>query len=157
MDSQATTQVETPPEDIAMEYDVKFVPQMYFLNRARLKVRTSITKAGPIALWNQSRSEWTRKFLALRRPYLYLYSSDSEMEIEAVMSVFTLRLDHGERISEMFNVLPLPVDFRQLEFGVRADCDCIGTECFCDLHEFQFVFDTGSEFGGYARLDLENR
>jgi kinesin family protein 1 len=63
-----------------------------------------ITKAGPVAVWNLSKNEWTRKFLALRRPYLYLYSSPSDLDEEAVMSVFALRLDHGERISDMLRV-----------------------------------------------------
>ena len=63
-----------------------------------------MSKAGPVAVWDLSRSEWTKKFLVLRRPYLYLYSSPNDLEEEVVMSVFSLRLDHGERISEMLRV-----------------------------------------------------
>ena len=65
-----------------------------------------MTKAGPISIWNPTNNEWTKKFLALRRPYLFIYSSPTELDEEAVMSVFALRLDHGERITEMLNVLP---------------------------------------------------
>jgi kinesin family member 1 len=63
-----------------------------------------VTKAGPVAVWDQTKSEWTRKFLALRRPYLYLYSSPHDLDEEAVMSIFSLRLDHGERLTDMLNV-----------------------------------------------------
>jgi kinesin family member 1 len=63
-----------------------------------------VTKAGPVAIWEHTEKEWIRKFLVLRRPYLYLYSSPSELDDEAAMSVFTLRLDHGERVSDMFRV-----------------------------------------------------
>jgi hypothetical protein len=65
----------------------------------------SLTKAGPVAVWDHTSNEWAKKFLALRRPYLYLYSPPPESDEEAVMSVLALRLDHGERITEMFQVI----------------------------------------------------
>lgn len=63
-----------------------------------------VTKAGPVGIWDHTKNEWIRKFLVLRRPYLYLYSSPSELDEEAAISVFALRLDHGERVSDMFRV-----------------------------------------------------
>jgi hypothetical protein len=88
-----------------MEYDVKFIPQTYILSMLA-NISGAITKAGPVAIWNHTKNEWTRKFLALRRPYLHLYSSQSEQVEEAVISIFSVRLDHGERISEMLRVYP---------------------------------------------------
>jgi hypothetical protein len=79
-------------------------PERIHLRHITTNFSGHITKAGPVAVWNLSKNEWTRKFLALRRPYLYLYSSPTDLDEEAVMSVFALRLDHGERISDMLRV-----------------------------------------------------
>ena len=89
-----------------MEYDVKFIPRTYNLCHPS-NISGALTKSGPVAVWNHARNEWSRKFLALRRPYLYLYSSQTELEEEAVISVFAVRLDHGERISDMLRVTPV--------------------------------------------------
>jgi hypothetical protein len=87
-----------------MEYDVKFIPRTYFPT-VHANISGTITKAGPVAVWDHIKNEWSRKFLALRQPYLYLYSSQSEHVEEAVISIFATRLDHGERISEMLRVV----------------------------------------------------
>jgi hypothetical protein len=87
-----------------MEYDVKFIPRTYCLSKCALIIRGSLIKAAPVALWNLNKNEWTRKFLVLRRPYLYLYTSRDQLDEEAVMSIFALRLDHGERVSSMLRV-----------------------------------------------------
>jgi hypothetical protein len=113
----------TPEENIAMEYDVKFIPRMYFLDICA-NTSGTITKAGPVAVWNHTKNEWSRKFLALRQPYLYLYSSQSEQIEEAVISIFATRLDHGERISEMLRVID-PV----------GPLTYVVTQRVCDLHE----------------------
>ena len=87
-----------------MEFDVKFIPRTYPLRSSHLMIRGQLTKAAPIGLWDPNKNEWIRKFLVLRRPYLYLYSWPHQLDEEAVMSIVALRLDHGERVSSMLRV-----------------------------------------------------
>jgi len=90
-----------------MEYDVKFIPRRFVALKWHTNSSGSVSKVGPVAVWDVSKSEWMKKFMVLRRPYLYLYSSPNDLEEEAAISVFTLRLDHGERISDMLRVRTL--------------------------------------------------
>ena len=39
-------------------------------------------------------------------------------DVEAIMSIFSLRLDHGERISDMFNVRPVHTHLNSLFQGL---------------------------------------
>ena len=50
-------------------------------------------------------AEWKKVWAVLRRPYLTLYASSSEQEeLENVINVSTVRVDHSSALEEVTNV-----------------------------------------------------
>lgn len=49
-------------------------------------------------------SEWRKHWFVLRRPYLYIYNSASELDEAAVINVSTVRVEQTPEIEQMLEV-----------------------------------------------------
>jgi kinesin family protein 1 len=70
-------------------------------------------KRGPLAiLRDPSGNQWKKQWFVLRRPYLHIYDSSSELEEVAVINVSTVRVEQSPEIEQMLEVrldLSLPL------------------------------------------------
>jgi kinesin family protein 1 len=74
------------------------------MDGARLSAGLSgvvIKKSALALLRDPATSNWEKKFFALRRPYLYVYSSSSETDIETVINVETVRVETSPEMVQM--------------------------------------------------------
>lgn len=65
-------------------------------------------------------SEWRKHWFVLRRPYLYIYNSASELDEAAVINVSTVRVEQTPEIEQMLEV-GFFVAFKLLEKFPQAD------------------------------------
>lgn len=60
-----------------------------------------IKKSYLSVLRDPSTSNWERHFYSLRRPYLYIYASSSETDIQSVINVETVRVETSKEILDL--------------------------------------------------------
>lgn len=47
---------------------------------------------------------WVKRWFVIRRPYMYIYATNSEMEELAVVNLTNVRVDYKQHLEEMLNV-----------------------------------------------------
>lgn len=47
---------------------------------------------------------WVKRWFVIRRPYMYIYATNSEMEELAVVNLTHVRVDYKQDLEEMLNV-----------------------------------------------------
>lgn len=78
-------------------------------------------KRGLLAmLRDPTSSEWRKHWFVLRRPYLYIYNSASELDEAAVINISTVRVEQTPEIEQMLEV-------RWGGNGSRCSEDCVSS------------------------------
>lgn len=67
--------------------------------------RETASRRGTLAMLRDPTDQnWKRIFLVLRRPYLYLYDSSTEVDEQAVINISTVRVEQSPEIEQMLEV-----------------------------------------------------
>ena len=67
----------------------------------------AVNKRGILSLLRDPTSnQWRKYWFVLRRPYLFVYSSNSEVDEAAVINVSTVRVEQSPEIEQMLEVRP---------------------------------------------------
>jgi kinesin family protein 1 len=77
------------------------LPPPYEGNAGPLLSDVVIKKSYLSVLRDPSTSNWERHFYSLRRPYLYIYASSNETDIQNVINVETVRVETSKEILDL--------------------------------------------------------
>jgi kinesin family protein 1 len=47
---------------------------------------------------------WIKRWFVIRRPYIYIYSNDTESDEQGVINVASVRIDYNEALEQMIQV-----------------------------------------------------
>jgi kinesin family protein 1 len=63
-----------------------------------------VSKRGYLHYPESKDDVWVKRWFVIRRPYMYIYATNSEMEELAVVNLTHVRVDYKQDLEEMLNV-----------------------------------------------------
>lgn len=53
---------------------------------------------------NAAEDLWVKRWFVIRRPYIYIYTNDTETDEQGVINVGSVRIDYNEALERMIDV-----------------------------------------------------
>lgn len=53
---------------------------------------------------NAAQDLWVKRWFVIRRPYIFIYSNESESDEQGVINVGSVRIDYNEALEKMIQV-----------------------------------------------------
>lgn len=70
--------------------------------------RANISKKGYLLYQEDAAQDlWVKRWFVIRRPYIYIYSNDTESDEQGVINVASVRIDYNEALEKMIQVREL--------------------------------------------------
>lgn len=64
----------------------------------------NVSKRGYLHYPESKDDVWVKRWFVIRRPYMYIYATNSEMEEIGVVNLTHVRVDYKQHLEEMLNV-----------------------------------------------------
>ncbi|KAF9924027.1 kinesin-like protein Klp8 [Linnemannia zychae] len=82
-------------------------PTLRFQSDAKFIVKSdNVSKRGYLTYPESKDDVWLKRWFVIRRPYMYIYASNSEMEELGVINLSQIRVDYKQDLEEMLNMEP---------------------------------------------------